>query len=403
MVLKNSKWDKKAKYKYLKKHNILPINKSNDNDTPSAKWSSKKKSINNTTTTGIILDDSDDEWDSDIDNALINHFYPQLSENDELTIEQKKKIKLQILANLDKDDADEEKESTESINDEEIDGIYLGSDANESKELNPPNNNNQDSKFDLEQFISNLDVKPQKNKRKLLHNKISDNFLEEYGLSSYQELNRNVDDYNSIYEKKQKELVKNNINNIPIEKLDGFVIGESSIIDTITADKSKSTKKSNIQILTNDEKQKDIERQKLIEQENFYRQIKNKFNDNTMSKLNKLGKVLEINNFDNTDVDQLAHLNNRILRNDDNNKTTTLDNDIDLLLGISSDRDKVGSNIQQDGDFDTFINKLTINDDKEEISKHEQQYPLKLNSDNLNAKQNRNDVKDLDFLDDLLG
>lgn len=91
MVLKNSKWDKKAKYKYLKKHNILPTNKSNDNDTPSAKWSSKKKSINNTTTTGIILDDSDDEWDSDIDNALINHFYPQLSENDELTIEQKKR------------------------------------------------------------------------------------------------------------------------------------------------------------------------------------------------------------------------------------------------------------------------------------------------------------------------
>ena len=128
----------------------------------------------------------------------------------------------------------------------------------------------------MEEFINNLDIKPKKNKRRLLHNKISDNFLEEYGLSSYQELNRNVDDYNSIYEKKQKELLtRNNLNNIPIEKLDGFIIGESSLIDKInTTDKSKNIKKSNIQILTNDEKQKDIDRQKLIEQENFYRQIK---------------------------------------------------------------------------------------------------------------------------------
>ncbi|KGR16221.1 hypothetical protein I503_03446 [Candida albicans SC5314] len=420
MVLKNSKWDKKAKYKYLKKHNILPTKteKDNANTTPSTKWSSKKKPIDNHTT-GVTLEDSDDEWDSDIDDALINHFYPQLSENDELTIEQKKKIKSQILANLDKDNEEEEKEkekekegkeSIENTIEDELDGIYLGSDdTNKLKELKP-NINGADSKFDLEEFINNLDIKPKKNKRKLLHNKISDNFLEEYGLSSYQELNRNVDDYNSIYEKKQKELLtRNNLNNIPIEKLDGFIIGESSLIDKInTTDKSKNIKKSNIQILTNDEKQKDIDRQKLIEQENFYRQIKNKFNNNddNVNKSNKLGKILEINNFDNNDVDQLAYLNNKILQNDNSKATTTLDNDLDLLLGISSDGkddvDKVESNVkQQDDNFDTFINKLTIND-KDETFKNEQ-HQSKLSFDKVNKKQNQNDAKDLDFLDDLLG
>ena len=110
----------------------------------------------------------------------------------------------------------------------------------------------------------------------------------------------------------------------------------------------------------------------MIEQENFYRQIKNKFNNNddNVNKLNKLGKILEINNFDNNDVDQLAYLNNKILQNDNSKATTTLDNDLDLLLGISSDGkddvDKVKSNVkQQDDNFDTFINKLTINDKDE--------------------------------------
>lgn len=314
-----------------------------------------------------------------------------------------------IIEEEEKEKEKEGKESIENTIEDELDGIYLGSDdTNKLKELKP-NINGADSKFDLEEFINNLDIKPKKNKRKLLHNKISDNFLEEYGLSSYQELNRNVDDYNSIYEKKQKELLtRNNLNNIPIEKLDGFIIGESSLIDKInTTDKSKNIKKSNIQILTNDEKQKDIDRQKLIEQENFYRQIKNKFNNNddNVNKLNKLGKILEINNFDNNDVDQLAYLNNKILQNDNSKATTTLDNDLDLLLGISSDGkddvDKVESNVkQQDDNFDTFINKLTIND-KDETFKNEQ-HQSKLSFDKVNKKQNQNDAKDLDFLDDLL-
>lgn len=146
----------------------------------------------------------------------------------------------------------------------------------------------------------------------------------------------------------------------------------------------------------------------MIEQENFYRQIKNKFNNNddNVNKLNKLGKILEINNFDNNDVDQLAYLNNKILQNDNSKATTTLDNDLDLLLGISSDGkddvDKVESNVkQQDDNFDTFINKLAIND-KDETFKNEQ-HQFKLSFDKVNKKQNQNDAKDLDFLDDLLG
>ena len=86
-----------------------------------------------------------------------------------MTIEQKKKIKLQILANLDKDNEEEEKEkekegkeSIENTIEDELDGIYLGSDdTNKLKELKP-NINGADSKFDLEEFINNLDIKPKR-------------------------------------------------------------------------------------------------------------------------------------------------------------------------------------------------------------------------------------------------
>lgn len=87
-MVQSNKWDKKAKFQYMKKHGILPAPSENTFLTP--KWSSKKKKERKPT---IQLTDSDDEWDSEVDEALINHFYPELDSSDELTLQQKVKLK----------------------------------------------------------------------------------------------------------------------------------------------------------------------------------------------------------------------------------------------------------------------------------------------------------------------
>ncbi|RCK58745.1 hypothetical protein Cantr_07222 [Candida viswanathii] len=382
MVLKNSKWDKKAKYKYMKKHDILPSKKKDsEEDVQRPKWSSKKKTVD--TKDKIVLEDSEDEWDSDVDDALINHFYPQLSENEELTIEHKIKIKQQILKNLEEQE-DEQGEDTSDKDEQEPDDIYLGSEENKQKEMQdeskPP------VKFNLQEFINNLDVKPKKN-RKMLSNKMSDNFLEEYGLSSYKDLNRTTDDYNDVYVKKQQEKLKTNINYIPNETLDGFVIGQSSL-DVVG---TKATTKSHIRNLTEEEKQEDEERQKLVRQEQRNKLIKKRF-DETRQQQTK-AKVLDINNFNNEDSSQLAYLNEKITR-DDGSRQTDLDDDLDVLLGSGS-KSKMGSDKPGNADnFDDFMNTLSIDDNK---SSKTQKLGQPLTKPKIEAN------KDLDFLDDLLG
>lgn len=334
MVLKNSKWDKKAKYKYMKKHDILPKKSQKDEDgQPMArpKWSSKKKTTDNKDK--IILEDSEDEWDSDVDDALINHFYPQLSENEELTMEQKIKIKQQILNNLQEQEEQEEQtgdqENQDEKKEEELDGIYLGSEENKEKEMK--SDSNDPIKFNLQEFMRNLDIKPKKS-RKILKNKMSDNFLEEYGISSYKDLNKDQDDYNDMYIKKQQEKIRSNINYIPNEKLDGFIIGESTI-SSIDEKSKPNYVKSNIRQLTEEEKQQDEERRKLVDQQLFYNTIRNKFDDNQLQNKSK-AKVIDINNFNSND---LGKLNERIAKD---KPTGNLDSDIDFLLGIEGTTSK---------------------------------------------------------------
>ncbi|KAL6451880.1 hypothetical protein SBY92_003188 [Candida maltosa Xu316] len=352
----------------MKKHDILPKKKSESTeDTVRPKWSSKKKTVDNKDK--IVLEDSEDEWDSDVDEALINHFYPQLADNDELTIEQKIKIKQQILNSLQEQENEEEENKVAEMK--------------------------QDSaKFNLQEFINNLDVKPKKN-RKMLNNKFSDNFLEEYGLSSYKDLNKTTDDYNDMYKKKQEEKLRTNINYIPSDRLDGFVIGESKLSPVNT--KSRDERKSNIRQLTEEEKTQDLERQKLVEQDNFYKSIKKKFDSDSTHKKSSANKLLEINNFNSNDANQLAYLNERLTRNDNSKPTTNLDDDIDTLLGIKGPKSetKPQSNVVSNN-FNDFMSELNINDTPTTGSNRAKQ-------DKPIVVKPIDNKKDLDFLDDLLG
>ncbi|EGW30785.1 uncharacterized protein SPAPADRAFT_72710 [Spathaspora passalidarum NRRL Y-27907] len=327
MVLKNSKWDKKAKYKFMKKHGIKPA-------TPSqpkvhTKWTSKKQSG---TSNRILLEDSDDDWDSDVDDALLEHFYPSLSDQ-ELTHEQKIKLKQQIMTEIQQQEQEDNGEGDKEDEEEELDGIYLGSAENQEKEMTPA----APAKFNLEEFINNVQGGKPKS-RKLLSNKISDNFLEEYGLESYNQLKKDSDDYNDLYYDKQKEKNKN-IKYIDPAKLDGFIIGESSLDE-------RSNAKSSIRELTQQEKEQDEQRKKLVEEEKFYSQIKSKFGNKQPQ-----NKVIEINNYS---VDNKLQLNDKLVRSG-GNATADLDEDL-LALGITP----VGNDNSVD-DVDALLNNLAIN------------------------------------------
>ncbi|RLV93267.1 hypothetical protein JA1_002615 [Spathaspora sp. JA1] len=368
MVLKNSKWDKKAKYKFMKKHGI---SSSNSNSEPKqkthTKWSSKIQSIDSNR---IKLEDSEDEWDSDIDDALLEHFYPSLSEQ-ELTLEQKIKLKQQILTEIENQEDEEPEEEKEE---EEIDGIYLGSSENQAKEMAPA----PPAKFNLDEFISNIDSTKSKSKnRKLLSNKISNNFLEEYGLSSYNELNKDNDDYNDLYHEKQRKEIHKHIDP---SKLDGFIIGQSSLLDV-----NENQKKSNIRTLTQEEIEQDEKRKKLEEEEKFYRQIRSKFGDKPQQR----SKVIEINNFNVSDKFQL---NDRLVKTGGGSSNVTdLDEDL-IALGIDG-IDKPVSVKDTSVDVDELLNmnKLSINKTSQDIK------PNRISPSDLKRVE-----EDDDFLNQLL-
>lgn len=265
-MVQSNKWDKKAKFQYMKKHGILPAPSENTFLTP--KWSSKKKKERKPT---IQLTDSDDEWDSEVDEALINHFYPELNSSDELTLQQKVKLKQQIL-----NDLKEKEELYETLE---------GS----------PEEQNLDGQFNLGELISSIDRKP---KKKMLKARFSDNLLEEYGLESYQ---TNDKEYKLAGRKKGLSDLK-----------DDFIIGRH--------ESATSARK-----LTEEEIVIENERKKKIEQQKFYNEVKKKFGDET----NQL-KVVDINNFKG-DEDQLHRLNERIGKK---KVEDTLDDDLEELLNL---------------------------------------------------------------------
>lgn len=398
MVLKNSKWDRKAKTKYLKKHGL---NKKPVSIEPEQrpKWSSKRTGSSNQQ---IILEDSDSEWDSEEDEELLNQYYPEIGKEN-LTREQKEKIKQQILQGLieeqeNRKDADEAERSRE-----EQDGIYLGSEENRIKD-----NRAEEQKTKLDEYVSKDPVlnKTKKN-RKLPKNRMQDNLLEEYGIERYSDtVTKDIDDYNlSYYSQKERR----NIDKIPANELDGFIIGESSLVN-----KSKTPYQDThtVRNLTEDEIKENAERAVKSEQNKFYNQIKTRFNVSE-SGPNTKSKVIEINNFNENDAGQLKNLNSKLINNNlgapavvDNE----LDDDIDILLGDfkrKNEPQKVNStpeNVQHNDNIDSFLSSLNISKDQNSLSSKDDNLNQNTGS-KQNFRSNYQEPKtlpDQDFLDDLL-
>lgn len=364
MVLNKSKWDHKAKIQYLKKHGLT---KPKPKEVITPKWSSKKSSTQNR----VILDDSDSDWDSE-DEELINHFYPEMSPQDlplEYKIKLKQQIKAALAARQDNDGGEAEKEKRDG--EEEPDGIYLGTKpsakAVDADDEDEENGDNFDFEIpDLEAKLSDFLIlsKPQKS-RKLLKNKMLDNFLEEYGIDNLQSTVKDID-YNAILKHNTKNLEK-----IDLSKLNGHRIGESF-------DKPKE---SHVRILSQEEQQDHLDREKRLEHARFYNQIKSTFGSQN-AKSN--AKLLEINNFNAEDERQMEALNMRLTRDVGMSGKKDVD-DLDDLLGLSKDQ---GYKIEQ-VNLDDLIKKSKANSDTK-TEKTTKAVPMKLH------------VQDA-FLDDLLG
>lgn len=332
MVLNKSKWDHKAKIQYLKKHGLTRP-KQKAEITP--KWSSKKSSKKSTITL-----DSDSEWDSE-DEDLINHFFPELSPQ-ELPEDYKRKLKQQIhnaLAAREGADTEDEGKGGKDSQYEENDGIYLGTrpvdvaDGDESDQGSFEDEDEFEFEIpDLEAKLSDFLIlsKPHKS-RKLLKNKMLDNFLEEYGIESLQSTVKNVD-YNDVLKLKEKDFEK-----LDPSKLNGFRIGDSL----------NKPKASSVRILSKAEQQEHKDREEKREHARFYNQIKSTFGQQP-EKAN--ARILEINNLNENDEAQLELLNMRINRNGQMASAGNED-DLDDLLGLSKDE----SSIPRQTDLDTLM------------------------------------------------
>ncbi|KAK6203504.1 uncharacterized protein RJT21DRAFT_119665 [Scheffersomyces amazonensis] len=402
MVLKNSKWDKKAKYQYMKKHGISRKPSNKIVDQPTKKWSGKSDSgIAANHENKITLEDSDEEYDSEVDDALIEHFYPQLGET-ELTRDQKIKIKQQIINDIqhqnemegEVQDNEQDEAEREEEEEEELDGIYLGSEDNKQKEMAKA----PETKFDLKEFMANAEQNRSKKNRKLLSNKLSNNFLEEYGLTSYEELNRNKSDYNDIYYSKRGQ---RNLDEISSHDLDGFVVGQQSIAEI--GDIRRQKEQRNIQYISKDEAEQDKKRSELVEQEKFYKDIKNRFDT---SKPVSKSKVLEINTFNSNDSKQISLLNTSLMSGAAKEKVkisdTDLDEDINFLLGTSKPTVTSSSLRSPPESQPQLQSSLTdIDEFLADLSVHEKSNK----SDTTKIKSTKSGLsnKDINFLDELLG
>lgn len=354
MVLHKNKWDHRAKISYLKKHG-LTRGKQQQQITP--KWSSKKTSE---TKRAVYLDDSEDsDWDSE-DEALINHFYPEIAEQN-ISVEHKVKIKRQIINGLRQKEAemfgseDGENQVEEEEEEDEMGGIYLGTEPQEEFEL-------PDLESKLSDFVITDLAKSTKN-RKVLRSKILDTLLEDYGISSYKDTVKSTD-YNDL-KKDTKDVDRMTAND-----LHGFRIGQT--------DPKES---QNIRTLTEEELKEHTDRSKKLESAKLYEQMKKKFGDSVAKR-----KVLEINNFNADDERQMQVLNLKLTQTTDK---ITLDEDLDLLLGPHNH--SVTAQTINSLDLDDLLKQAAVDEKNKDELKNEKK---------VNVVAPRQDE---DFLDDLLG
>ena len=355
----------------MKKHGLLP-QKAPEEVRP--KWSSKKKTEDNR----IRLDDSD-EWDSDTEDALINHFFPQLGQD--VSKEHKQKIRQQILEALEEGKDIGQGETLDQIQDEKrgdqnrdekrgdqnrdekrdgLDGIYLGTKPEPSEgsvEKTPVS-------VSLHEILANAP----KRLRKLLENKVSDNFLEEYGLDSYSELAK-VGDYDAV--RKPRSL-----DEIPAEELDGFVVGEE-----IDRPRATMVELSEQDVLEDDERRQKAERQRVHEQ------MRRKFAPKQTSSL----KVIDLNNVKDREYVNLRIGEDAVLVGEDD-----FNRDLSELLGEEESWEPE----QEQEDVLSKLDKLGISNSRK--GKEKGKSTNGMNEKEKSSKGMKSAPKS-DFLDELLG
>lgn len=321
MVLKDSKWDRKAKRNYEKKHGIVLQAPAKAKDTPKARWSGKK----------AVEPESDDEWDSDVDGPLLEHFYPSMSEDSHLTRDQKLKLKKQIIADIQRQLEEEalREEQPEVI--DRSDGIYLGSDEaqqvddrravaaraiKEAREQGTGGGDGQDKKFNMADFLNDLQEKlSQKNRRMPTMKNVAD--IEEYGLS-HRDLIKSTDDYDDLY---QKSKTQRSVNQLTNDELRDYVIGTEFKLDSrgLTVE---------LRSLTPEEIAEQRRRDEIALREARFRKLKQKLTADGGQ-----AKAIEVNNFDNDDEEKVAWLGLKI---EDNGDVLAGDweDDLSQLLGL---------------------------------------------------------------------
>lgn len=358
MVLNKSKWDHKAKIQYLKKHNLT---KPKQGPEIRPKWSGKKTAQNSEIAWLDQHDDSDAEWGSE-DEAILNHFYPQVAE-DNLAVEHKRKLKRQIIQTVRKT-AVVPHQTDEPEQPDYSDGIYLGQRPEQSHELEPP----QISGDEDELFIPDLDTKlsefldsglARSKNRKMLTSNMSDDLLEDYGLESYSQTVKDHD-YNATSQKVAT------IDLLSADDLHGLRIGGAA-----------NEVPSKLRLLSEEEKAEHAERAKKAAHAKFHSQIKKKFGPQTGA------RVQEINNFNSKDERQMEALTRRLLKT--NETPVDITSDLDELLGVSQPLPP-----QKPDEFpelDLLLSSL----------------PSKANEDLPAAKPKATSTRTDQFLDDLLG
>lgn len=373
MVLKNSKYDKQAKRKHLAKNGPVkrpPTKKI----TP--KWSSKAK-IDKPDTITLDIDDMTSDWDSDVDEEIVNYFYPTMVDDvTEMSDDQRRTIKRQIIEDLkvQRENGFNEggNEDDDDVNGgDDIDGIYLGKD--------PKTPETKVSDFVPEIPISAASKK--KYNRKLPHMQDNSDILQDYGLENYKEtITKDPHDYHKVHETK---VANQNLDKISTQDLIGFKVGKDRLGLKNTG---KNTPKNTIRSLTEEERKENEHREKLRQQNDFYISMKKTFGSEKAK-----NKVLELNNFDENNSDHVAYINSRIVNHEEDDDSFNIDDDLDELLGGKL-------SIKEDEDDEIGLKM------GEKDSKHH----------NNKAKPNNNTTKppptpkslpkdDQQFLDDLLG
>lgn len=388
MVLKDSKWDKKAKKNYLRKHGLTQSRRPENHQRP--KWSSKKKGKDGRTGHFAFEKSESDEWDSEEDEEFVNYFYPQLSEKS-LGTEQKLKIRNQLLQQLKSElssqqDVDDNTEHSQ----EEPDGIYLGEQRPETTKSTTEGRSILDN-VALKDKESILYKTRQSKSKSVPKGKLSDNFLEEYGLESYADTVKPETDTSISKPITATDLSLRKIAN---SSLDGFEIGKGAL----PLSPHHESKKSSIHELSSEEKAARQERARKYEENKFHNKIRSGL---VTQRSKRPDMVLEINNFNNSDEAQMQNLNRRILADSKKDEDIGEEDDLNYLLGDCTTEKPDTSDIKEplggQFDIDSFLSKLNIREEgtgqDTDQKQHDKSTPLTITVP----------LEEQDYLDSLLG